>query len=90
MLKAGPLKKFFGSDGADSSARAEILEFGDIPFEQAKVEVEIEGRIRTFNIETPQTGHPMTIELDELDFDSEGEPTEDSVIKGLRDSLSYV
>jgi hypothetical protein len=32
----------------------------------------------------------MTIDLDELDVDADGEPTEVSVMEGLRDALSYV
>lgn len=90
MLKSALLRRFLQSHAGSDDAFADIVEFGGIEFEQAKVEVEVNGRTRTFNLETPTSGHPMTVDLDDLDFDDDGEPSEDSVIAGLRDALGYV
>ncbi len=68
----------------DPKVLSDIVEFGGIPFEQAKVEVELpDGTHRTFNIETPDKGHPITQDLTDLILDDEGEPTPDSLLAAL-------
>ena len=86
-LRADLVRRFLHGD---DNARDEIVEFAGIRFDQAKVEVEIEGRIRTFNIDSPDSGHPMTVDLEDLAFDDDGDPTEDSLLEGLRDVLGSV
>jgi hypothetical protein len=90
MLKSALLKRFLTNDEARDAAHANIVQFGGILFETAKVEVDVGGRTRTFNLESPTSGHPMTLDLEDLDFDNEGEPTEESLIAGLRDALGNV
>lgn len=87
MLKADLLKRFYRGD---QSALGEIIEFAGIPFEQAKIEVDLDGRLRTFNIERPESGHPMTVDLEDLVADDDGEPTPDSVLAALRAVLGSV
>jgi hypothetical protein len=87
MLRADLLQRFFGGD---PEARAAIVEFQGIPFEQAKIEVEVGGRTRTFNIEEPAAGHPMTVDLLDLERDDDGDPTADSVAAALREVLDAV
>lgn len=69
----------------DKSAFSDIVEFAGIQFETAKVEVVLpDNTRRTFNIERPDAGHPITEELTELDLDDRDEPTESSLFAGLR------
>jgi hypothetical protein len=75
------LRRYRENPGAFS----EIIEFGGITFEQAKVEVILPNRDhRTFNIQKPDSGHPLTEDLRNLDFDPDGEPTEDTLFAELR------
>lgn len=84
-LKADLLRRFFRGQ---QQVVGEILEFEGLEFDRAKVEVELEdGTRRTFNLEDPSSGHPMTLELDDLDLDDEGNPTIESVFAGLRGAL---
>lgn len=67
-----------------------ILEFNGIHFDQAKVEVELaDGAVRTFNIERPESGHPLTEDLSGLDL-RDGDPTEESLFAALRAVLADV
>jgi hypothetical protein len=86
-LKADLIRRFLHGE---ASAIDDIVEFAGMTFEQAKVEVEIEGTVRTFNIESPTSGHPMTVDLDDLQFDDDGEPSAESVYGALRDALGLV
>ena len=86
MLKSGPLRRFYRGDNA---ALGEIFEFEGITFEQAKIEVVLDGRTRTFNLQNPTSGHPTTVDID-LELDDEGEPSYESVIEALRGALGTV
>jgi hypothetical protein len=86
MLKTAVLQRFLAGDGG---AHDEIFEFAGMTFEQVKVEVDVDGRRRTFNLQNPTAGHPMTIDI-QPDFDDEGEPREESLIGALREALGAV
>lgn len=74
----------------DVSAFTEIVEFQGIRFDEAKVVVELEnGTKRTFNIEKPEAGHTITMDLSDLDYD-DGAPTDESVFAALGTSLAEV
>jgi hypothetical protein len=73
----------------DRTAMAEMVEFEGMSFDEVDVQVTLpEGTQRTFNIENPDTGFPMTMDLDNLAFDGDGEPSEASVYAGLKDAFS--
>jgi hypothetical protein len=56
--------------------------------DQAKVEVQLEnGTHRTFNIEKPDSGHPLTEDLFGLEFDSDGAPTAVTIFAALASML---
>ena len=75
----------------DEKVFDDIIVFEGMQFDTASVEVEVEdGRMKTFNIENPDAGHAMTQELENLEVDEEGEPTEESLFAALRDALSTV
>lgn len=77
--------------GGDNNAYGEIVEFGGLTFDEAKVQVRLEnGGTRTFNIERPETGHAFTEDLRDLDLQDDGEPTEPSLFAALRAALSTV
>jgi hypothetical protein len=76
--------------GGDHDTMTTILEFNGIHFDQAKVEVELaDGAVRTFNIERPESGHPLTEDLSGLDL-RDGDPTEASLFAALRAVLADV
>jgi hypothetical protein len=78
-LLSGFLQRFLGGESAVFS---EIVEFQGITFDEAKVEVVLEGGARrTFNIEKPDSGHPFTEELSNLEMEN-GEPTSASLFEG--------
>ena len=65
-----------------------IVEFDGMTFDQAKVEVQLEnGTHRTFNIEKPDSGHPLTEDLFGLEFDSDGAPTAVTIFAALASML---
>lgn len=67
----------------DRAAWDDLLRFGDIEFERAVVQVQLpNGRNKTFNLERPDAGHPLTEKLEDLRM-SDGEPTEDSLRAAL-------
>lgn len=75
----------------DRTVMAEIIEFQGITFDEASVEVTLpNGTKRLFNIEKPDSGHAMTMDLTDLDFDAEGEPSEESVVAGLKSALEDI
>jgi hypothetical protein len=87
-LSAGLIKKYLGGD---QTAFRQIVEFQGIEFDEATVTVELEdGGHRTFNIERPEAGHPFTAELDDLEFDNDGVPTDSSVFRSLEALLTEV
>jgi hypothetical protein len=76
--------------GGDRSVFNNIVEFQGITFDQAKVEVIVDGDTkRTFNIEKPDAGHAFTEDLEGLVMEND-EPTMDSVFAGLRTVLANV
>lgn len=82
------LTRFF----ADESERVfqQIVEFGGMTFDEAKVEVVLENKIkRTFNIEKPDSGHAFTVDLPDLTIEND-EPTPDSIFEGLRSTLNEI
>lgn len=67
-----------------------IVEFQGITFDQAKVEVVVDGDSkRTFNIEKPDAGHAFTEDMEGLAMEND-EPTMDSVFAALRSALKNV
>jgi hypothetical protein len=67
----------------DQTAWPQIIEYGDITFEEANVEVELDnGHKRTFNIEEPESGFTMTEDLTDLSPDST-DPDDGSVLAAL-------
>jgi hypothetical protein len=82
-LKNTLLKRF----REDPTTRAQIVEFEGLIFDEANVEVELPDKgKKTFNIEKPDAGHPITVELRNLEHDDEGEPTADSLLAALREA----
>lgn len=76
--------------GGDRSVFHDIVEFQGITFDQAKVEVIVDGDTkRTFNIEKPDAGHAFTEDLEGLVMEND-EPTMDSVFAGLRAAIADV
>jgi hypothetical protein len=74
----------------DASVFHSIVEFEGITFDQAKVEVVVDGDVkRTFNIEKPDAGHAFTEDMEGLTMDND-EPTMDSVFAALRSALTNV
>jgi hypothetical protein len=72
----------------DRTALSEIVEFEGIEFDEVDVEVTLpEGTRRTFNLQSPDKGFAMSVNLDHLDLDADGEPSEASVYAGLKDAL---
>jgi hypothetical protein len=91
-LQTSLLKRFLG-EASDERGKLldEIVEFQGVRYDEAKVEVELEnGTHRTFNIEKPSSGHSMTIDLENLGFDDDGEPTEETLLAGIREALAAV
>jgi hypothetical protein len=76
--------------GGRSEVFDQIVEFQGLRFDEAKVEVTLETGRRTFNIESPDSGHAITQDLS-VDVDDEtGEPKEDSLFKALRGAITDV
>ncbi len=72
----------------NEAATEQILEFGNINYDRAQVEVELDsGATRTFNIENLAAGHPFTVVLDQLVFNNAGEPTPESIFGELRRAI---
>lgn len=66
--------------GGDRAAYAEIVEFSGMTFDEAKVEVRLaDDSRRLFDLVHPEQGRPVTQELAGLAFDSDGEPTPESL-----------
>jgi hypothetical protein len=78
-------------DRRDPSTFESIVKFEGIRFDEAKVEVVLEGnQRRTFNIEKPDAGHAMTIDLDPLPTDADGEPEIEALFAALHRTLTSV
>jgi hypothetical protein len=89
-LRLPLLGKYMGGKSRRQAKVAddEIIEFAGMVFDEAKVEVELRGgRRHTFNVESPEAGHAMTMDMGRLKLDHDGEPTETSVFSALRSAL---
>lgn len=65
----------------------EIVTYEGLVFDEAKVEVQLEGGgRRTYNIAKPESGHPMTVDLEHLRL-QDGDPTDRSLFRALGDVL---
>jgi hypothetical protein len=83
------LRKFIVDE--DHSVFGDIVEFEGMRFDEARVEVVAgNGARRTFNIEKPDSGHPVTETLGQLELLPDGEPDETSLFAELRKALSTV
>lgn len=84
---SGMLQRFFGGE---LGVFREIVEFQGITFDEAKVEVVLDGGTRrTFNIEKPDSGHAFSEDLEDLVLEN-GEPTSASLFDALRSVLNTV
>lgn len=80
------VERFLGGDG---SAFAEIVEFGGITFDQARVEVLLADQTRrVFDLAHPAAGRPVTRELAGIELDGDGEPTAASLLAALQAVMS--
>jgi hypothetical protein len=87
-LKTTLLRDFLRGDG---SAFGEIVEFQGLTFDEASVLVELPGGgNHTFNLESPETGHAFSLDLPNLRFDEDGNPTEESLWSALQGTLTTV
>jgi hypothetical protein len=76
---------------SDKSAFNEIVVFQGMEFDKASVEVVLpDGRTRTFNIQSPNKGHAITVDLEDLDLEEDGKPGKDSLFDALRDAAKGV
>lgn len=81
------LKYLKGNHGVLS----QITEFSGAEFDTAKVEVSLpDGNTRTFNIENPEAGHAFTVDLENLTFEENGEPTKASLFAELRRAIKEI
>ena len=88
-IQAGLLRRF-RSPETRAQAFKQIIEFRGIEFDEAKVEVLLpNGERRTFNIQSPEGGHAISRDLDQLVME-DGEPTSQSLREELRRSLDAV
>jgi len=75
----------------DQSVRQEIVEFEGLTFDEASVEVVLpDNGHKTYNIEEPDAGHPITAELTNLTFDDDGDPTAESLSAALKAAAGQV
>jgi hypothetical protein len=82
------LQRFFRGD---QTAYGEIIEFEGLQFDEAGVTVSLpDGTQRLFYLEKPEAGHAMTMELDRLEFDDDGDPSAESVYAALKGALGAV
>jgi hypothetical protein len=69
----------------DQSALDSIVEFDGMKFDKVRVEAVIDGRRRTFYLERPASGHPMTEDItQEVKAADDGQPNMDTVFAALR------
>lgn len=66
----------------------EIVEFEGVRFDHAKVQVHEGSTVRTYNIENPEAGHAITIDIGgDLTLDDHGWPTDATLFPALRRAL---
>jgi hypothetical protein len=86
-LKPGLIQRFFGANAL--GARDAIVEFEGLEFDEALVEVEMApGVHRTFNIDDMSKGFPYSVELVDLEFGSDDDPTDESLRRALEAAIS--
>jgi hypothetical protein len=77
--------------GGDAAAFAEIVDFGGIVFDEARVEALLpDGTRRVFDLAHPGAGRPVTTELSGIELDADGEPTDGSLLAALRTAIETV
>jgi len=88
-----PIRRYLEAEEAHEKEAIfrEIVEFEGLDFDEVKVEIVFSDNTRrSYNLEKPSSGHPMTLELEELDEGDDGAPTEESVLNALRAALATV
>jgi hypothetical protein len=76
-----PIRRYLDDE---PGARDAIVEFQGQTYDEVKVEVKQEdGRTRTYNIEKPASGHPVTVDLD-----LSANPSADEVYAALQQALA--
>lgn len=67
----------------------EIVEFEGLTFDTAKVQADVDGGKKTFNIERPEAGHTITVDIEPfgLGLDKDGWLTDSSLYKALRKAM---
>jgi hypothetical protein len=84
----GPLRDFLDNPDAH---RADLYEFADMQFDEVKVEVELpNGQVRTFNIERPERGHPVTVDLPTLERADDTYPPDGEILEAVRAAVESV
>jgi hypothetical protein len=75
--------------GGDSGAFADIVDFGGLTFDRARVGVRMpDDSRRLVDLEHPDAGRPATRTLVGVVFDRTGEPTEASLLAALRKAVA--
>lgn len=81
------VKKHFGGT---ASTLGEIVEFQGMHYDTAKCQVRLSNGIeRSFNIEAPEAGHPMSLDIDP-DLRSDGDPEPASLFSELQRVIEEV
>jgi hypothetical protein len=84
-LKPDLVRRFLGGN---EDLIHEIVQFDGLEFDEADVTVTLpNGARRTFNIQQTDSGHPLTVDLEDLEFDEDDRPTQDSLVTALRTAL---
>lgn len=82
-----PIRKYLNGD---ENAVSQLLEFEDLSFEEARVEVEMpSGGKRTVYIGDPDRGHPMMVSLDSLHHGSDAEDVLAALVGALDDVTDH-
>ena len=75
--------------GGDSGAFAEIVDFGGLTFDRARIGVRMpDDSHRLVDLEHPDAGRPATRTLAGVAFDRTGEPTDASLLAALRKAVA--
>jgi len=88
-LGGGPLVKFLG-DPTDAN-RKEVVELAGLTFDEVAVRVQLEdGLMRTYWIDRPERGFPVSVDLGKLKDADELGPSAADISQGLRAALNTV
>jgi hypothetical protein len=63
----------------DRDRFGDIVEFEGLPFDEAQVEVGVNGSQRTFNIQNPEGGHAVSVEIEPTETYEEGVDLDDAI-----------